>query len=231
MYNQKKILKFKKLGIVFVSIILLLAGFSVGFGMGAIKKKNTVAPVKKEVVEKENDLTSDTVSKFLVAYYTKKDLGENRNRYEPLITQAMLNELTAEENQPVNQAYKGYVVNQVLDSAEIYVNNEENTVICTVTYKNTQRVKQGTDDGALINQSNQEAIKLTFLKQGKQYLVNKLEPITVSSANPLGNERNSYKSTTNANSTEKDLDSSIDSSEKTNVTEETKNESSTEQKN
>ena len=122
-------------------------------------------------------------------------------------------------------------MNQVLDSAEIYVNNEENTVICTVTYKNTQRVKQGTDDGALRNQSNQEAIKLTFLKQGKQYLVNKLEPITVSSANPLGNERNSYKSTSNANSTEKDFDSSIDSSEKTKVTEETKNESSTEQKN
>lgn len=231
MYNQKKILKFKKLGIVIVSIILLLAGFSVGFGMGAIKKKNTVAPVKKEVVEKKKDLTSDMVSKFLVAYYTKKDLGENRNRYEPLVTTAMFNELTTEEKQPVNQAYKGYVVNQVLDSAEIYVNNEENTVICTVTYKNTQRVKQGTDDGALRNQSNQEAIKLTFLKQGKQYLVNKLEPITVSSANPLGNERNSYKSTSNANSTEKDLDSSIDSSEKTNVTEETKNESSTEQKN
>ena len=231
MYDQKKILKFKKLGIVLVSIILLLAGFSVGFGMGAIKKKNTVEPVKKEVVEKKDDLTSDTVSKFLVAYYTKKDLGENRNRYEPLVTTAMFNELTAEENQPVNQAYKGYVVNQVLDSAEIYVNNEENTVICTVTYKNTQRVKQGTDDGALRNQSNQEAIKLTFLKQGKQYLVNKLEPITVSSANPLGNERNSYKSTSNANSTEKDFDSSIDSSEKTNVTEETKNESNTEQKN
>ncbi|AOA04149.1 hypothetical protein [Carnobacterium maltaromaticum] len=231
MYDQKKILKFKKLGIVIVSIILLLAGFSVGFGMGAIKKKNTVEPVKKEVVEKKDDLTSDTVSKFLVAYYTKKDLGENRNRYEPLVTTAMFNELTAEENQPVNQAYKGYVVNQVLDSAEIYVNNEENTVICTVTYKNTQRVKQGTDDGALRNQSNQEAIKLTFLKQGKQYLVNKLEPITVSSANPLGNERNSYKSTSNANSTEKDFDSSIDSSEKTKVTEETKNESSTEQKN
>ena len=231
MYDQKKILKFKKLGIVIVSIILLLAGFSVGFGMGAIKKKNTVEPVKKEVVEKKDDLTSDTVSKFLVAYYTKKDLGENRNRYEPLVTTAMFKELTAEENQPVNQAYKGYVVNQVLDSAEIYVNNEENTVICTVTYKNTQRVKQGTDDGALRNQSNQEAIKLTFLKQGKQYLVNKLEPITVSSANPLGNERNSYKSTSNANSTEKDFDSSIDSSEKTKVTEETKNESSTEQKN
>lgn len=231
MYNQKKILKFKKLGIVLVSIILLLAGFSVGFGMGAVKQKNTVEPVKKEVVEKKNELTSKQVQKFLVAYYTKKDLGENRNRYEPLVTEAMLNELDAEEKQPVNQAYKGYVVNQVLDSAEIYVNSEENTVICTVTYKNTQRVKQGTDDEALRNQSNQEAIKLTFLKQGKQYLVNKLEPITVSSANPLGNERNSYKSTTNVNSAETDLDSSIDSSENTKVTEETKNESSTEQKN
>lgn len=231
MYNQKKILKFKKLGIVFVSVILLLAGFSVGFGMGAVKKKNTVEPVKKEVVEKKKELTSDRVNKFLIAYYTKKDLGENRNRYEPLVTEAMLNELTAEENQPVNQAYKGYVVNQVLDSAEIYVNNEENTVICTVTYKNTQRVKKGTDDGALRNQSNQEAIKLTFLKQGKQYVVNKLEPVTLASANPLGNERNSYKSTTNVKSTEKDLDSSIDSSEKINVTEAPTNESSTEEKN
>lgn len=231
MYNQKKILKFKKLGIVFVTIILLLAGFSVGFGMGAVKQKNTVAPVKKEVVEKKKELTSDRVNKFLIAYYTKKDLGENRNRYEPLVTEAMRNELTAEENQPVNQAYKGYVVNQVLDSAEIYVNSEENTVICTVTYKNTQRVKKGTDDGALRNQSNQEAIKLTFLKQGKQYVVNKLEPITVSSANPLGNERNTYKSTTNVKSTEKDLDSFSDSSEKINITEEPTNESNTEQKN
>lgn len=224
MYNQKKILKFKKLGIVIVSIILLLAGFSVGFGMGAIKKKNTVEPVKKEVVEKKKELTSDRVNKFLVAYYTKKDLGENRNRYEPLVTTAMFNELTTEEKQPVNQAYKGYVVNQVLDSAEIYVNNEENTVICTVTYKNTQRVKQGTDDGALKNQSNQEAIKLTFIKQGKQYVVNKLEPITVASANPLGNERNSYKSFT---STENDDTYSTDASEKISVTEEPANESST----
>lgn len=231
MYNQKKILKFKKLGIVIVSVILLLAGFSVGFGIGAVKQKNTVAPVKKEVVEKKKDLTSDMVSKFLVAYYTKKDLGENRNRYEPLVTTAMFNELTTEEKQPVNQAYKGYVVNQVLDSAEIYVNSEDNTVICTVTYKNTQRVKQGTDDGALRNQSNQEAIKLTFLKQGKQYLVNKLEPITVSSANPLGNERNSYKSTTTAKDNEKVLDFSVDSRENLNATEEPTNESSTEQKN
>ncbi len=233
MYNQKKILKFKKLGIVIVSIILLLAGFSVGFGMGAIKKKNTVEPVKKEVVEKKKELTSDRVNKFLIAYYTKKDLGENRNRYEPLVTEAMLNELTAEENQPVNQAYKGYVVNQVLDSAEIYVNSEENTVICTVTYKNTQRVKKGTDDGALRNQSNQEAIKLTFLKQGKQYVVNKLEPVTLASANPLGNERNSYKAPTTVKDNEKLLDSAIDSSEKEkiNATEEPTNESSTEEKN
>lgn len=224
MYNQGKIQKFKKIGIGAVCIVLILTGFSVGFGMGSVKQKQAVEPVKKEVVEKKVELTSGTVNKFLVAYYTKKDLGENRNRYEPLVTEAMFNELTAEENQPVNQAYKGYVVNQVLDIAEIYVNSEKNTVICTVSYKNTQRVKQGTDDGALKNQSNQEAIKLTFIKQGKQYVVNKLEPITVASANPLGNERNSYKSFT---STENDDTYSTDASEKISVTEEPANESST----
>lgn len=231
MYNQKKIQKFKKLGIIFISIILLLAGFSIGFGVGATKQKKTVTPVKKEVVEKKVELTSDIVNKFLVAYYTKKDLGENRNRYEPLVTTSMFNELTTEEKQPVNQAYKGYVVNQVLVSAEIFVNTEEETVICTVNYKNTQRVKQGTNDGALLNQSNQEAVKLTFTKQGKHFLVNKLEPITLTSANPLGNEKNSYKSPSSVLDQGKEAVSSTDSSEKIQVTEEQKNEPNSEEKN
>lgn len=229
MYNQKKIQKFKKVGIVFSCFIILLAGFSVGFGMGGVKQDKAVEPVKKEVTEKKTVLTSDTVDKFLIAYYTKKDLGENRNRYEPLVTTAMFNELIAEEKQPVNQAYKGYVVNQVLSSAEIFINTEEETVICVVNYKNTQRVKKGTDDGAIRNQSNQEAIKLTYLKQGNHYLVNRLEPVILESANPLGNERNSYKSTTNIENQENNPIFPIDSSEKNQVMEEKKNESSTEQ--
>ena len=53
------------------------------------------------------------------------------------------------EKQPVNQAYKGYVVNQVLDTYKIYIDTENNEVIVDVTYKNTQRTKRNNDEGAL----------------------------------------------------------------------------------
>lgn len=167
MYNHDKIRKLKKAGWTLGLLFLVFLCFFVGFSVGKNKQKSAQKPVKQEVVEKKKDLTTDTVQKFLIAYYTRKDLGENRNRYEPLVTTSMYNELTTEEKQPVNQAYRGYVVNQVLDSANIYINTEEDTAICVVTYKNTQRIKIGTDEGALKNQSNQEAVQLTFTQQGK----------------------------------------------------------------
>jgi len=190
MYDEKKIALIKKIGTIAICALLLLAGFATGFGVGSSKKKTAAEPEKPKVVEVKEELTAETVNKFLIAYYTKKDLGENRNRYEPLVTTAMYNQLTTEEEQPVNQAYKGYVVNQVLDSAQIYVNTDDNSAICVVTYKNTQRMKKGTDDGALLNQSNQESIKLTFLKQGKQFLVNQVSSVIVE--NSLISNRNSY---------------------------------------
>ncbi|MBU5519615.1 hypothetical protein KQI96_16635, partial [Enterococcus sp. S163_ASV_20] len=107
-----------------------------------------------EKTEEKETITPASVKKFLIAYYTKKDLGENRNRYKPLVTPGMYNELVAEEKQPVNQAYKGYVVNQVLDRYKIYIDSENNEVISEVSYKNTQRVKINNDDGALKNQEN-----------------------------------------------------------------------------
>lgn len=190
MYNHDKIRKLKKAGWILGLLFLVLLCFFVGFSVGKNKQKSAQKPVKKEVIEKKIDLTTDTVQKFLIAYYTRKDLGENRNRYEPLVTTSMYNELTTEEKQPVNQAYKGYVVNQVLDSANIYINTEEDTAICVVTYKNTQRIKIGTDEGALKNQSNQEAVQLTFTQKGKKYLVDKLEPVTLT--NLLNTDSNSY---------------------------------------
>ncbi|MET3564132.1 hypothetical protein ABID30_003229 [Enterococcus rotai] len=190
MYNHDKIRKLKKAGWTLGLLFLVLLCFFVGFSVGKNKQKAAQKPIKQEVVEKKKDLSTDTVQKFLVAYYTRKDLGENRNRYEPLVTTSMYNELTTEEKQPVNQAYKGYVVNQVLDSANIYINTEEDTAICVVTYKNTQRIKIGTDEGALKNQSNQEAVQLTFTQQGKKFLVDKLEPVTLTTL--LNTDSNSY---------------------------------------
>ena len=106
----------------------------------------------------------------------------------------MYNQATAEEEEPVNQAYKGYVVNQVLEMADIYLNEKDLSAICIVTYKNTQRTKLGTDQGALMNQSNKESVKLTYIKEGDNFFVNKVEPVLVSDDQAVLKTRNAYKS-------------------------------------
>lgn len=209
-YNERKIQLVKKIGAFFLCALLLIIGISVGIGIGSSHAAKEERPVKKEVVQKEKQLTPETVNKFLIAYYTKKDLGENRNRYKPLMTDMMYTQATSEEEQPVNQAYKGYVVNQVLDNAEIYLNQEQSSAICVVNYKNTQRTKLGTDKGALLNQTNKESIKLTFLKQGDKYLVNKIEPVTLTEDQAFLNSKNSYKDETTTESSEE-----VDQSEST----------------
>lgn len=201
MYNMEKLSRYKKIGFIGGSLLLIVLIFLIGLSVGQRKQ------VK---VEKKEELTTSTVKKFLIAYYTKKDLGENRNRYEPLVTSAMYNELVNVEKQPVNQAYKGYVVNQVLDTYKIYIDTENNEVIVDVTYKNTQRTKRNNDEGALKNQSNQEAMKLTFVKQGANFLVDKMAPVTLT--NELQEEQNSYN--THVVTKEESIKESANSGEK-----------------
>ena len=194
LYNEKKVQMVKKIFITLFCLIFFIGSFSAGFGIGSVKTPKNSKPANKEVVKKKIELTPKLVNQFLIAYYTRKDLGENRNRYKPLMTETMYNQATAEEEEPVNQAYKGYVVNQVLDTADIYLNEKDLSAICVVTYKNTQRTKLGTDQGALVNQSNKESVKLTYVKEGDKFFVNKIEPVLVSDDQAVLKTRNSYKS-------------------------------------
>ncbi|MFP7307218.1 hypothetical protein SFC81_06540 [Enterococcus faecalis] len=194
MYNEKKVQRVKKIFLTLFCLIFFIGSFSAGFGIGSAKAEKNMAPVKKEVVKKKVELTPKLVDQFLLAFFTKKDLGENRNRYKPLMTETMYNQATAEEEEPVNQAYKGYVVNQVLETADIYLNEKDLSAICVVTYKNTQRTKLGTDQGALMNQTNKESVKLTYIKEGDKFFVNKIEPVLVSDDQAVLKTRNAYKS-------------------------------------
>ncbi|MBO1138036.1 hypothetical protein [Enterococcus faecalis] len=194
MYNEKKVQMVKKIFLIIFCLVFFIGSFSAGFGIGSAKTKKNSEPIKKEVVKKKIELTPKLVDQFLLAFYTKKDLGENRNRYKPLMTETMYNQATAEEEEPVNQAYKGYVVNQVLETADIYLNEKDLSAICVVTYKNTQRTKLGTDQGALVNQSNKESVKLTYVKEGDKFFVNKVEPVLVSDDQAVLKTRNAYKS-------------------------------------
>ncbi|WP_242327949.1 hypothetical protein [Lactococcus lactis] len=193
MYNQKKIKWFKRVSFSALVFLMVLVVGGIGFTLGMRGKQKAIQQVKKpKVAVNTKQLSDATVNKFLVAYYTKKDLGENDNRYQPLMTEQMYHQSISEEKLPVNQAYKGYVIDQVFDRADIYINQKDLTAICNVTYKNTQLLKLHSKEGALYDQSSKVTIRLTFLKQGKKYLVNRLEWITL--VEPDGSSSaNSYK--------------------------------------
>lgn len=195
MYKEKMVTMAKRMGFVLIGGLIFLIGLGIGVGIANKNNPKKESEPKKEVVAppKAKELTSKQVEDFLIAYYTKKDLGENRKRYEPFVTTNMLTELIETEAEPVNQAYKGYIVDQVFDKAEIYVDTENHSAIATVSYKNTQLATKGSYENALENQFHQEVIKISFLQQGKQYLVNRIDYVALTQ--PVSQPRNTYKTT------------------------------------
>lgn len=188
MYNENKMKRVRKL-LIGVSVIVALI---IGFGVGSLGKKEENKEVEKPKVAetKPTTLTEERVKQFLIAYYTKKDLSENRNRYKPMMTEAMYKQETNQEDLPVNQAYKGYTVNQVFDSAKIYVDDTNLTAICEVTYHNTQLKEKNSIKNALKDQSNTESIKISYVKQGNDYLVNNINGVMLTDMGSTGTQNN-----------------------------------------
>lgn len=119
MIDTNKLTWFKRLFLVIGLIIIIIFLLGLGFGqMGKTNQKQVTTPkttTKKTIAG--NQLTEKWVKKFLIAYYTKKDLEENRNRYKEYMTEGMYNATVSEEETAQNQAYKGYVVNFEFQSA------------------------------------------------------------------------------------------------------------------
>lgn len=192
MIDIQKVKLIKKIVAALVCVLLLLMGFLVGSTIGKKESKQVKTENKDKVVkEDKKELTTKTVNDFLTAYYTKEDVGENRNRYEPLVSTAMFNELKDQEEQPINQAYKGYIVNQVYDSADIYIDTVKSTAVCLVNYTYTKRSQKNTDRNALLNQNESEAIKIEFIKEGKHFIVNKIDYVSLTEIESGG--YNNYK--------------------------------------
>ncbi|MBB5887595.1 hypothetical protein [Lactovum miscens] len=193
MYNNEKIQKYKTFALVSGAILILLLGLGFGYSMGHLGQKAVTKKASTKLVTSPSTqaLNEATVNQFLIAYYTKKDIGENSNRYKPLMTDTMFTQATKSENQPVNQAYKGYIVNQVFNSSVNYIDAKDLTAICVVNYKNTQLVNKG-DLSTGYDQTSSQTIRLTFQKEGNKYLVNNLENVTLTL--PNSTSQNSYPS-------------------------------------
>ncbi|WP_206215470.1 MULTISPECIES: hypothetical protein [unclassified Enterococcus] len=187
MYNEKRIQILKKAILIGVAAISIVFGFVLGQASPNMKE-NSEETKKAEKIEQqiqemsdEKLLETEDVETFLIAYFTKRDLGENRNRYKPLMTEAMYKQETSNEDLPINQAYKGYVINQVFDNATIYIDPLESVAIAQVQYHNTQLLEKGTTKGALIDNKEEETLKITFTKQGDKYLVHAIESVLLTS--------------------------------------------------
>lgn len=174
--------------------LLILTCFLLGIGFSNLIHPNHVSQQTSKSSNSTNtengDLSQATVTNFLNAYYTKKDLGENRNRYKDLMTDTAYNTAVTNENKPENQAYKGYVVDQVLDSSENFIDTKDNQVIVNVKYHNLSLTKKN-DTSTGTNQSMTATLLISYVKQNGKYLVNDIKAKTLSdqtTSNPQQNE-------------------------------------------
>lgn len=175
MYDQNKVKTVRNLIYIVIATVFLILGFTVGlsFGNSGNNSKNDSNTAETAV---ENKLTQDNVKEFLIAYYTKKDLGENRDRYKEFMSDSLYNQTVKTEDEPVSQAYKGYILNQAYSKGYIYIDEEHLEVIAEVHYTNVQTGKKNNAEAGT-NFSGQATIKLYYVKKDNKYLVDRIEPL------------------------------------------------------
>lgn len=191
MIDTFKLKLIKGFGIAIGVLLIFIIGFGVG-QIGKQPKATEKAKVKK--VAKGAELTQDYIQEFLIAYYTKKDLEENRSRYKPFMTEGLYNAVTNMEDQPVNQTYKGYVVDQVFKDAKIYIDAKNNMAIVSVNYTNTLLKTKNDYKDAQKDVASQNTLRLTFTKDGKTYKVNNMSYLAVTDSTNVTDNANSYGS-------------------------------------
>lgn len=190
MYNQKLIKATKGLLIGAGAIFCILLGHSVAQVQQHFthngQKQVQVKQKKEEKKQKQASLSEKQVKDFLIAYYTKKDLEENRPRYKPFMTESMYQEAIQEEQKPVNQTYKGYVVDQAFESGSIYIDKEHNIVLAQVQYTSTTLTEKDNRDSKGITGTTKVTIRLTYVEQDGKLLINNIEPIVLTEAKGQG---------------------------------------------
>ena len=174
-------LKLLKIGGILIGVVLVLGFvFWIGAATSAQNKaKQEAAITQQETKAEGSELTQEYVKEFLTAYFNKQDLGENRNRYLPYMTEAAYNQEVNSEEEPTVQTYKGYVVDTQMKSAIIYIDQENNVALAQVRYTQTQLQKKYDYTNAQTNVGSSRTIRIRFSKQDGKYLVNHIDPILI----------------------------------------------------
>lgn len=174
-------LKLLKIGGILIGVVLVLGFvFWIGAATSAQNKaKQEAVTTQQETKAEGSELTQEYVKEFLTAYFNKQDLGENRNRYLPYMTEAAYNQEVNSEEEPTVQTYKGYVVDTQMKSAIIYIDQENNVALAQVRYTQTQLQKKYDYTNAQTNVGSSRTIRIRFSKQDGKYLVNHIDPILI----------------------------------------------------
>ena len=175
MLDETKIRYLKIIGYVFLVVIAVFVG--VGIGQTSSCKTTKTGASETKQSPKEEVLTQDKVEEFLLNYFTKKDLGENRKRYKEYMTDALYNQEVAKEDEPVSQTYKGFVVDFEYKSSEIFINQNSLSVITQVNYVNTLLDEKKNYDTAQKDVMNKLTLRLTYVNDNGTLKVNKIESI------------------------------------------------------
>ena len=179
MYDDNKVKLVRKAITAIIGFICLIVGIACGMWIGGSSTLRQQATSTVEEVSKSAEsktLTADKVKEFLLAYYTKKDVGENQERYKEFMTEQLYSQQVKLDESPVTQAYKGYVLNQVYDKATVYIDEENLSALVEVTYTNVQTTKRNNAEAG-VKMSEKATIKLSYAKDKGEYLVNRIEPI------------------------------------------------------
>ena len=175
MLDLAKIKALKIIGYILLLIVAVVIGVGVGQSMTTSEQKKENAKNQEE--KSEQVLTQEQVKEFLLNYYTKKDLGENRNRYKDFMTDGLYKQQIAKEEEPVNQTYKGFVIDFKFKSAEIFINQEKLQVITQVNYVNTLLDDKKNLETAQRDILNKKTLRLSYINDKGTLTVNKIESI------------------------------------------------------
>ncbi|VTP86044.1 hypothetical protein [Streptococcus equi] len=181
MLDTEKVKLLKLVGLGLVTVLVL--GLVFWFSLVTTKNKQMIKEEKQTTSQtkkgKGTEVSTDYVKDFLIAYFTKKDLGENRNRYLPFMTDGAYQQEVNSEEEPATKAYKGYVVDTKLKSATIYIDEENHVALAQVNYTQTQLQKKNDYTNAQKDVLSKSTLRIRYVKQDKKYLVSQIEPILI----------------------------------------------------
>lgn len=187
MYNER-LIKGLKIGVGILALSLL---FALGYGTASVqsqmKQKEAAALPRVEQTEQvaEKGLSREEVETFLVAYYTRKDLGENRKRYKPFMTEGLYTATVSEEEEPLQKTYQGYVVDRIYQDATIYIDSENQVVIAQVHYSQSILEEKDQREGKSYTEQGTATLRLTYTETEEGFLVNDIQSLVLSDGTEL----------------------------------------------